>query len=617
MRDFGPINVLSSRRAVHLLVLLVVVFKTGQPSHSADAGPFWKSTGVMPAAEAHQAVAADEKYVYAVTNTLVAKYDRTSGERIVVSSGDTPVKHLNSGFVWDGRLFCAHSNYPQTPEQSEIKVLDLESLRLATFKDFSTGNFGGSLTWAVRYDDHWWCNFARYGDENAQTFLVKFNDDWKERGRWTYPAEVIRELGRMSLSGGLWRGGLLLVTGHDDPVLFRLRLPREGRVLEFVDQQAAPFTGQGIADDPVTGGLVGIHRAKQQVVFARLEMPIPTPRLPRDNLLVYRGSRNETLPVKSADDWLRRRAEILQGMQAIMGPLPGREKRCPLDVRAEVDVDCGSYVRRLVTYASEPGSRVPAYLCIPKSALASDGPKAPAVLCLHGTDNVVGHGVVVGLGGRPNRQYASELAERGFVTLAPNYPLLAKYQPDIKRLGWQSGTLKAVWDNMRGLDLLESLPFVKPGPFGAIGHSLGGHNAVYTSVFDVRIQAVVSSCGLDSYLDYYNGDEKNWFPEKGWCQTRYMLRLAEYRGRLPEIPFDFHELIGALAPRHVLIIAPLKDSNFQAPSVDRIAAAAREIFQLYGHPSRLRVEHPDCEHDFPLEMREAAYKLFDAVLKPR
>ena len=96
-----------------------------------------------------------------------------------------------------------------------------------------------------------------------------------------------------------------------------------------------------------------------------------------------------------------------------------------------------------------------------------------------------------------------------------------------------------------------------------------------------------------------------------------MLRLAEYRGRLAEIPFDFHELIGALAPRHVLIIAPLKDSNFQAPSVDRIATAAREVFQLYSHLTRLRIEHPDCEHDFPPEMREAAYKLFETVLKPQ
>jgi dienelactone hydrolase len=337
--------------------------------------------------------------------------------------------------------------------------------------------------------------------------------------------------------------------------------------------------------------------------------------LPGDSLLVYRGPGNEALPVRTTDDWLKRRSEILNGMQAVMGRLPGDEKRCPLAVDVREEVDCGRYVRRLITYASEPGSRVPAYLLIPKAVLAGEGQRAPGVLCLHGTDNVVGHGIVVGLGNRPNRQYASELAERGYVTLAPNYPLLAKYQPDLRALGWESGTLKAVWDNIRGLDLLESLAYVEPGKFGVIGHSLGGHNSVYTAVFDGRIKAVVSSCGLDSYLDYFGGDEKVWMPEKGWTQTRYMPRLAGYRGRLPEIPFDFHELIGALAPRHVLIVAPLKDHNFRTESVDRVAAAASRIYALYGHPERLKVQHPDCAHDFPQEMREVAYKLFDTVLR--
>lgn len=340
-----------------------------------------------------------------------------------------------------------------------------------------------------------------------------------------------------------------------------------------------------------------------------------TPRLPRENLLLYRDSDSKVNPVRNVEDWLKRRAEILAGAEAIMGRLPGSEKRGALEMQVQEEVDCGSYVRRLITYASEPGSRVPAYLLIPKSALGSQGKPAPAVLCLHGTDNVVGHGTVVGVGNKPNRQYASELATRGFVTLAPNYPLLAKYQPDLKTLGWQSGTLKAVWDNIRGLDLLESLPFVKPGPVGAIGHSLGGHNAVYTALFDDRIQVVVSSCGLDSFLDYKGANEAVWKPEQGWTQTRYMARLAGYRNRLEDIPFDFHELIGALAPRHVLIVAPLHDANFQAESVDRIVAAARPVYQLYGKSSRLNVEHPDCAHDFPTDMREKAYTLFETELK--
>jgi hypothetical protein len=123
----------------------------------------------------------------------------------------------------------------------------------------------------VRHEGHWWCNFARYGADNGQTFVVKLTDEWREVGRWTYPPEVIRELGRNSLSGGLWRDGSLLVTGHDEPVLFRLELPEEGTVLKLIEKQRVPFTGQGFAMDPTTGGLVGINRAKRQVVFARPE----------------------------------------------------------------------------------------------------------------------------------------------------------------------------------------------------------------------------------------------------------------------------------------------------------------------------------------------------------
>ncbi len=607
----------SPRRRNALIVrsLFAVVFFLGAAVSSGEQPPSesWKAARSFDAIEAHQAAAADDSFVYAVTNSLVAKYDRKTGERISISSGEKAT-HLNSGFMHEGRLYCAHSNYPQTPEQSEIMVLAPATMVLSRFKEF--GSFGGSLTWAIRYAGHWWCNFARYGDDNGKTFLVQFDDQWKEVGRWTYPASVVKELRRASLSGGIWHDGLLAVTGHDDPVLFRLRIPVSGTELELVERQNIPFTGQGIAFDPATRGLVGIDRSHKKIVFADRKALSPVPRLPRDNLLVYHDSSGEAVPVTTANDWQQRRAEIIRGAESVMGRLPGREKRCPLGLRIEEDVDCGSYFRQLLTYESEPGSRVPAYLCIPKTALEVNAKPHPAVLCLHGTDNTVGHGTVVGLGARPNRQYAAELAERGYVTLAPNYPLLAKYQPDVHALGWQSGTLKAVWDNIRGLDLLEGMPFVKRGSFGAIGHSLGGHNSVYTALFDNRITAVVSSCGLDSYLDYYKGDEKNWHPEKGWCQTRYMLRLANYRGRLAEIPFDFHELIGALAPRDVLIVAPTMDHNFQAASVDRIAAAARPIFKLHGQEGRLQVEHPECAHDFPPEMRQLAYELFDRVLKP-
>lgn len=344
------------------------------------------------------------------------------------------------------------------------------------------------------------------------------------------------------------------------------------------------------------------------IMVTSLQAAKPATRLDRDKLLFYHDAQGNVQPVKTTADWQKRRAEILAGMQQVMGPLPGKEKRCPLAVKIEEETDCGKYTRQLITYSSEPGSRVPAYLLIPKSALKQKQ-SVPAVLCLHPTDNTIGHKVVVGLGGRANRQYAQELAERGYVTLAPSYPQLANYQPKLDKLGYKSGTMKAVWDNMRGIDLLMSLPYVKQDGVGAIGHSLGGHNSVYTAVFDERVKAVASSCGLDSYLDYKDGNIK------GWTSSRYMPKLLDYKDNLKAIPFDFHEMIGALAPRHCFISAPLHDSNFKWKSVDRIEQAASQVYKLYEHPNRLTVAHPDCDHDFPDAQRETAYKLFDKVLR--
>ena len=313
------------------------------------------------------------------------------------------------------------------------------------------------------------------------------------------------------------------------------------------------------------------------------------------------------IPVTSIDGWEKKRADILDRVQSIMGPLPGDEKRCDLDVVIGEEVDCDTYVRRLISYQSEPDSRTPAYLLIPKKAL-KDGISCPTVLCPHPTHAQDGFKTVVGLSDKPNRAYASELAERGFVTLAPSYPLLANYQPDWRALGYESGSMKAIWDNMRVLDVLETLPFVAPGKVGSIGHSLGGHNSIYTAVFESRIGVVVSSCGLDSYVDYKDGDLT------GWTSDRYMPKLKDYVNRQQDIPFDFHDLVAALAPRPCLIAAPYDDSNFKWQSVDVIAQAAKRVYTLYGVDTLLTVEHPNCDHDFPQDVRAQAYGLFEKLL---
>lgn len=346
----------------------------------------------------------------------------------------------------------------------------------------------------------------------------------------------------------------------------------------------------------------------------------PKTRLDRANLLEFRNEEGEIAPVRSVGDWRHRREEILAGAQAVMGALPGPEKRIPLDVQIEEEKDFGDYVRRRITYASEPGSRTPAHLFLPKDLVGGDGSDPrPGVLCLMGTGGHKLEDVPPGpdIGG--NVQDGEALARRGLVAIAPAYPSLGfgsrsglgiAYDPDLRALGYESGTMKAVWDNIRALDVLAELSDVKKSGFGTIGHSLGGHNSIYTAVFDDRIRVVVASCGFDSFLDYR---PTAWEPGKGWAQDRYMPKILNYARE--EIPFDFHELVGLLAPRPFFVNAPVGDTNFHWQSVDRVAAAGSQIYRLHHVPDLIRVLHPDAGHDFPTEIREAAYDWIEQFLR--
>ncbi|WP_052573003.1 hypothetical protein [Haloferula sp. BvORR071] len=234
---------------------------------SCLASEAYVETSVLTSPHAAQAAAADEHFIYAVSSTTIAKLDRETGKELALSTGKAA--HLNSAVLIDGKIYFAHSNFPFKPEQGEIRVLDLESMKLEVFHQFAEPP--GSVTWALKRDGSWWCHFAGYGTEKEKSCLLRFDAEWKETGRWNYPPELMKDWGAMSLSGGVWMGDLLLATGHDKKVIYRLKVPEKGGMIEWVGTVPSPFPGQGIALDPKTGGLVGIDRARKAVIFARLE----------------------------------------------------------------------------------------------------------------------------------------------------------------------------------------------------------------------------------------------------------------------------------------------------------------------------------------------------------
>ena len=344
-------------------------------------------------------------------------------------------------------------------------------------------------------------------------------------------------------------------------------------------------------------------------VCASADEPAPIAYPDHSRLLVVRDASGSERPVTSKDDWAVRVRHIRANMQLVMGPLPGNERRVPLDVETISEERTDKYLRRKLKFTPEPGDRVPAWLLIPHGL--SDNQKAPAMLCLHQTNNV-GKNEPAGLGGLKSLYYAHELAERGFVCIVPDYPSFGEYPYDFKKQGahYVSGSMKAIWNNMRAVDLLETLPFVDKSRIGVIGHSLGGHNAMFTAAFDERLKAVVTSCGFTPFHDYYKGKLA------GWTSDRYMPRIRDVYGNDPDkVPFDFYEIVGSLAPRGLFSNSPIHDSNFDLDGVKNAFQKGSEVYSLFDAKTQLQLVTPDAPHDFPEAERMKAYEWLQRQLK--
>lgn len=294
-------------------------------------------------------------------------------------------------------------------------------------------------------------------------------------------------------------------------------------------------------------------------------------------------------------------AADLSGLEAVMGPLPARPSGAPIvELISEATLD-GGLVRRQIVFLGRDQDRVPAYLFLPP---AKGKAKHPAMLCLHQTTRL-GKGEPAGLGGKPDLHYALELARRGYVTLAPDYPNFGDYTFDPYAHGYASATMKGIVNHQRALDLLAALPQVDAKRMGVIGHSLGGHNSLFLAAFDPRVRVAVTSCGFTAFARYYQGDLT------GWSHRGYMPRIATEYGKSPaRMPFDFSDVLAAISPRAVFVNAPLHDANFDVTGVRETLAKVERRFKR----GRLEVAYPDRGHEFPPDIREQAYRFIDRQL---
>jgi dienelactone hydrolase len=288
-------------------------------------------------------------------------------------------------------------------------------------------------------------------------------------------------------------------------------------------------------------------------------------------------------------------------LKKLLGPFP---VRCPLDAVLLETADCGLYVRETIEYAVEADERVKSFLLVPKHINRT----APAIFAhhQHGSQFHLGKSEVVGLEGDPDQAYASELAERGYVVLAPdalafeernwsNPSGYAEYFELATRLV-QGRTLlaKCLHDVRVGVDYLVARPEVDPLRIGFIGHSYGGRMAIWGPALDNRIRASVSNCGCVNY-------KQSLVRDTGVQMEFCLLGVLQFG--------DVEDIVQLVAPRALLL---------QATSEDKWSRGANMIFE-HAESSfpkgKLKIGCWPGGHVFTQEMRQAAYRFLDEHLK--
>ena len=335
-------------------------------------------------------------------------------------------------------------------------------------------------------------------------------------------------------------------------------------------------------------------------------------------LSIYCSQSNHDISISSMAEWEQHRWKIMQGLEQAMGRLPARSTSEILEVIYEDTLSTDAYLRISLRFQAALGEWVPAYLYQPKRK--DVGGRSPAMIALHPT-GMLGRKIVDGQG-RKNRGYAKELAERGYVVIAPDYPSFGDLEHyDFETDRYESATMAGIFYHMRCVDLLCQLSDVDPARIGAIGHSLGGHNAMFLAAFDHRIKAIVASCGWTQFEYYDIGASalERFGGRLGpWAQRRYMpLLKTKFDLDGSKFPFDFHEVIALIAPRHFFSNSPVNDANFAIDGVRDGFGKAQKVYRFLDATPNIKIEYPMAEHDFPTAVRTQSYEFIDMVLDHR
>ena len=282
----------------------------------------------------------------------------------------------------------------------------------------------------------------------------------------------------------------------------------------------------------------------------------------------------------------QRREELRFNLRMAAGLYPWPEKT-PLNPRFEDVGEYEGYSVKKVMFESSPGMWSTGNLYLPHPMKA----KAPAIL------NVIGHWMEQRLTREETADYPQQIANfarMGFICLVTDMigtvdsrQLSHEYGGGEKELWLSNGLGVQLWNNIRALDLLCSMPEVDSDHIGVTGASGGGSQTLFLSLLDERIKAAAPINMISLHM-------------QGGCMCENAAGLRR--------DTDNTEMCAMLAPRALFLAGSTGDWTKYLETAE--LPGVLEAYRQYGAEEMVEHFYQDAPHQYNEKTRHRVYSFF-------
>ncbi len=297
-----------------------------------------------------------------------------------------------------------------------------------------------------------------------------------------------------------------------------------------------------------------------------------------------------------AEAWQR---ELRAKVAELLGGFP---ERSPLTAKTGGVRQFANYTRQRIQFQSRPGVTVMGYLLTPKKG------KAPYATVIaipghgRGVDDIVGIDEQgADRSNKPGYQhdFALQAVESGLAVFAIE-PMAFGHRRDerTREKGAQASACQPaagsalllgetmigwrVWDVMRSIDWIETVPELDRTRIGCMGISGGGTCTLFSTALDLRIKAALVSGYLNTFRDSIMAVSH--------CIDNYVPGILNWA--------ENYDIAGLIAPRPLFSEGGNRDPIFPVGATQESYARVKKVYEVFGAGPKVQQEIFEGEHVF-------------------